>query len=402
MDLLVIGAGPVGRALAGGWSAAGHAVTLAVRDPAAARHDTYRATHRLVAARSLPSADITVLAVPGDQLPAVLEANGRQLDGRLLTDATNTMGAARLHQLPLLTRRLPAARVYRAFTTTGWENFAPEVAGERPDLFYAGPDTPDRQVIETLIADIGPRPLWAGAGPDAADRLDALAQLWFALALRRGLGRHLALRVLAGVAEPTPVAAVAPRAVTIVGRGRIGRALGDAWTGAGHHVTYAVRGAVNDTPSPDGSTVRNVAAALAASDIVVLAVPGAAVATLLREHGETLRGRLLIDATNGAAGDTAAAAATVRARYARAFNTLGVENLRSPRITGTPADMIFTAPDPDRRIVAELITAAGLRPVWLPAGSEPIVNGLLPVWIALAATHGRHLAWRVLTDNPEL
>ena len=164
MDLLVIGAGQVGRALARAWSAAGHTVTVAVRDPGDPKHDGYRAEHTLTGTAALPAADATTLAVPGTQLPTLLDASGAQLDGRLVIDATNTAGGARMHQLPLLSARLPGADVYRAFTCTGWENFTHDVAGERPDLPYCGPDRAARTTVEQLIADTGPRPGMARRG----------------------------------------------------------------------------------------------------------------------------------------------------------------------------------------------------------------------------------------------
>jgi predicted dinucleotide-binding enzyme len=196
MDLLVIGAGPVGRALARPWTAAGHAVSVAVRDPGDRKHDAYRAEHRLSSTGELPPADAAALAIPGAQLPALLEVTGPQLDGRLVIDATHTPSGARMHQLPLLAQRLPSARLFRTFTITGWENFAGDVAGQRPDMLYTGPDGDDRVSIERLIADVGPRPLWLGDGPSAADALDGLTRIWFTLAMARGHGRHLAFRVL--------------------------------------------------------------------------------------------------------------------------------------------------------------------------------------------------------------
>jgi predicted dinucleotide-binding enzyme len=276
MDLLVIGAGPVGRALARAWSAAGHAVTVAVRDPDDPKHDAYRTQHRLARATPvLPVAEATVLAVPGAQLPALLDAHGRRLDGRLIIDATNTPGGVRMHQSPLLSERLPTALVYRAFTTTGWENFTTEIAGERPDMLYTGPAVEARTTVAQLITDVGPRPVWLGEATE--DTLDAMARLWFALALGRGLGRHLAVRVLTGPAR----AASAPppstsRRVTMVGRGRIGETLGAAFSRARHTVNYVTRGP------------------LGAGEIVVLALPGPAVEDYVHSLADALRGRLVL------------------------------------------------------------------------------------------------------------
>lgn len=405
MNLLVIGVGPVGRTLAGRWSAAGHTVSVAVRDPAAPKHDPYRDRFRLVPAGVLPTADVTVLAVPGDQLGDLLDATATRLDGRVLIDATNTPGRPRLHQQSLLAERLAAADVHRAFTSIGWENFSARVAGERPDMLWTGSDGPARPLVERLIADVGPRPVRLGDPVEAADALDAVARLWFALALGRGLGRRLAVRILTGPAEAAGgVPTATPRRVTIVGRGRVGSALGAAFIRAGHTVTYASRAAAGGTV--DGGGIADVATALRTGDTVVLAVPGPAVAGLVEEHRDALAGRLVVDATNlvgdGPTDSAAVVATAPRARYARAFNSLGVENLTSPRIGGVPADMVFTAAPGDRAVVADLVRAVGLRPVWLPPGDEPVIDGLLRLWFRLARTHGRHVAVRVLTDHPGL
>jgi predicted dinucleotide-binding enzyme len=37
MNIVIVGAGNVGRALATGWTRAGHKITLAVRDPASSK-----------------------------------------------------------------------------------------------------------------------------------------------------------------------------------------------------------------------------------------------------------------------------------------------------------------------------------------------------------------------------
>ena len=58
--------------------------------------------------------------------------------------------------------------------------------GAAADLFYAGPATDDRTVVESLITDVGFRPQYVGAGPDAHQAVDSLATLWFALAF----GQH--------------------------------------------------------------------------------------------------------------------------------------------------------------------------------------------------------------------
>jgi 8-hydroxy-5-deazaflavin:NADPH oxidoreductase len=196
--------------------------------------------------------------------------------------------------------------------------------------------------------------------------------------------------------------------VSVIGTGNIGGTLGLAFARAGHAVTFGVRDP-EEPRLPDGAPesvrVRDIGSALGQSDVVVLAVPGPAVPDLVREHSGALAGTLVVDATNTISGSgpahshDAIAGAAPHVRYARAFNTLGWENLRDPRFGDERADMFFSAAEGDRAAVAELIEAVGLRPVWLGDDAQDLLDGLLRLWFVLARTHGRRLAFRMLTDS---
>ena len=199
--IAVLGAGAVGRALAAGWVRTGHEVLLGSRDPRgeriaaalAATGAASAATHAEAARR----ASLVVVAVPGEQVDALVADVGDALSGRPVVDTTNvlTPGAAVLHHVTALVAA--GAVAYRALNSTGWEQMARPVFGaERCDMPYAGPDGPDRPIIETALADLGFRPVWLGDGPEALATTDALARLWFQLAFGRGWGRRLGLRLL--------------------------------------------------------------------------------------------------------------------------------------------------------------------------------------------------------------
>ena len=49
-------------------------------------------------------------------------------------------------------------------------------------------------VVETLITDVGLRPVFVGS--DQEELIDALFRLWIALAMGQGRGRRLALRLI--------------------------------------------------------------------------------------------------------------------------------------------------------------------------------------------------------------
>lgn len=211
LSITVLGAGPVGSALARPLVRAGHEVTIGVRNPAGAGVTALLAelgppSSAEVARVAVAGADVVVCAVPGAAMPGLVDECAELLAGRIVIDATNDLteghASGRLSALPHLIERVPSALGYRAFNSVGWENLAaPVFGGVRADLFYAGPDGLARRAVERIIADVGFRPQYVGAGDDAHLAVDTLTTLWFALAFGRGRGRHLALRLLADEPE---------------------------------------------------------------------------------------------------------------------------------------------------------------------------------------------------------
>ncbi|MFL6162880.1 MAG: NADPH-dependent F420 reductase [Jatrophihabitantaceae bacterium] len=188
--------------------------------------------------------------------------------------------------------------------------------------------------------------------------------------------------------------------IGVVGTGNIGGTLGTALARAGHQVKLGSR---QPRPAADGPEVTDLAGAIADAEVVLLALPAGALDDFLAEHAGSIDGKLVIDATNRIGAPVANAAAQIagaapNARYARAFNTLGWENFAEPDFDGVPADMFFSAPRQDRATVEELITAVGLRPVYLGEGKQDVVDGVLPLWFALVQANGgnRRVALRVL------
>jgi predicted dinucleotide-binding enzyme len=189
--------------------------------------------------------------------------------------------------------------------------------------------------------------------------------------------------------------------IAVIGTGFIGGILGRALARAGNDVTFGSRHPGDDDAAGDTSAeVASIGDALARADVVVLALPGAAVGALVADHGAALSGKLVIDATNqmGAPVANARAALPADVRYARAFNTLGGENMAEPVFADGPADMFFSAPDADRGTVESIIEGVGLRPVFLGADEEELVDALFRVWVTLAMKQGRgrRLALRVI------
>ncbi|HEX5571856.1 MAG TPA: NAD(P)-binding domain-containing protein [Ktedonobacterales bacterium] len=206
--IAVLGAGKIGGTLGSKWVATGHQVAFGVTDPASSRAQALRAELGQDAtigevADALAASEVVALAVPGGAVDALLAAYASQLDGKMIIDAANRMGGGPMNSVAAISAAAPNARVYRAFNSLGWENFAdPVVNGVQADLFYAGPDDAAngaagdaRATVEQLIRDVGLRPVYVG-GPEQVALVDAVASLWFALALGQGKGRHLAFKAL--------------------------------------------------------------------------------------------------------------------------------------------------------------------------------------------------------------
>ena len=206
----VLGAGSVGATLARALARAGRTVTVGVRHPDAEQVRALvaelggRAT-ATTPGEALRASRIVIAAVPGPSLPELVDEHATELAGRVVIDATNNLSgdtaAQGMSALPRLAEVVPSAFGYRAFNSVGWENMAdPVFDGVVADMCFSGP-ADERAAVESVIADVGFRPQYVGAGPDALRAVDALATLWFALAFGQQRGRRLALRLLTDAAQ---------------------------------------------------------------------------------------------------------------------------------------------------------------------------------------------------------
>jgi 8-hydroxy-5-deazaflavin:NADPH oxidoreductase len=200
--------------------------------------------------------------------------------------------------------------------------------------------------------------------------------------------------------------------IAVIGAGNVGAALGRAWVGAGHTVTFGVRnpdapGVVALVDALDsGVAAESPAAAVTGADVVVLAVPGASISDVVPRLANDLAGKIVINATNvmdpnAASTNSAVKAAAPEARVVRAFSTLGAENFVQPVIGGVPADILWCGPDDAVDIAEQLIDCIGLCPVRVTADdAEAIIDAVFHLWVDLAMRQGRgrRLSINVVTD----
>lgn len=201
LSIAVLGAGNVGGTLGRKWNVAGYRVAFGVSDPNGKNAQALRnelddkVTIGSVADVLSTNPEVVVMALPGMAMDATINENAHQLDGRIIIDAANRLGGGPLNSFATLQQHTPRARVFRAFNSISWENFAnPEFDGITADLFYCGPDDA-RSIVEQLITAIGLRPMYLG-GDEQIGLVDAVAGLSFVLAFGQGMGRHLAFKVL--------------------------------------------------------------------------------------------------------------------------------------------------------------------------------------------------------------
>ena len=180
MRIAVIGKGNIGNTLGTAFERAGHEVVYGSR--------------RGGIAEALRGAKAVVLALPAAGVHDLLAEHGGGLDGKLVVDATNRVGAPVANAAAAIRSAAAGARYVRAFNTLGWENFADPEFGDGPaDLFFSA-SVADRPDAEELIAAVGLRPVWVGE--DKENVVDGLLPLWFALTQARGGNRRIALRLL--------------------------------------------------------------------------------------------------------------------------------------------------------------------------------------------------------------
>jgi predicted dinucleotide-binding enzyme len=195
MNIAIIGAGNVGRSLAGSIGRAGHSVVVSSSDPADAQAAA-RATGARAAAtngEAVAASDIVILAVPTANVVSLAKELGAALDGKIVVDVSNRPTpdpSGALQTLSIaeeLQSAIPNAHVVKAFNTAFASRQAdPAVEGQSVDGYVASDDDAARTTVLALVESIGFTPI--DAGPLAVARtLEGMAWLHISLQLRNGL-----------------------------------------------------------------------------------------------------------------------------------------------------------------------------------------------------------------------
>lgn len=191
MDIAIIGAGNVGKALATSLKRAGHNVIIASRDLEDAG-SVAAATHTRVAssnAEAARAADLVVLAIPFASAADVAAEIAGATAGKPVIDATNRISFGpsgpeidtTSSNGEALAALLPDAHVVKAFNTLFASNQSDPIAeGVQLDGFVAGDDAAAKAKVLELVGSMGFNPV--DVGPLSRSRqLEALAFLNMAI-----------------------------------------------------------------------------------------------------------------------------------------------------------------------------------------------------------------------------
>jgi predicted dinucleotide-binding enzyme len=182
------------------------------------------------------------------------------------------------------------------------------------------------------------------------------------------------------------------RTISIIGAGGMAAAIGGLAAEAGHVVEVMARDIARARALADQIGSGAMAGAFGhapAGDLVILAVPYSAVLNVVKQYGDALSGKLLVDITNPINAaftdfvtpqDSFGAREIVKAAPAdavivKAFNTQFSHVLAAGPVDGLPLDVFLAGDDTDAKaVISAFIESLGLRP--LDAGSLIMARAL--------------------------
>lgn len=209
MKIAFLGFGNVGAPLADHLQRQGHEVTLAARDRSSAKVAAALARNPQLQVATpvaaVEAAAVVFLATPYAANEAALTGLGDALRGKILVDCTNPVGPGLTHGLgsrssgtEAVEQLAPGARVVKAFTIYGFENFEDNhFPGQpvRPAMFYCGRDAKAKRTVGELITELGWEALDTG-GIEQALHLEHMTLLWIRMVRMGGASPHTVWAVL--------------------------------------------------------------------------------------------------------------------------------------------------------------------------------------------------------------
>lgn len=203
MRVGVIGSGTVGQSFGSALVRLGHPAKVGSRDPKSAALTAWVSRTGSPAsvgtfAEAAAFGEVVVLATLGTATGEAIDLAGpANFTGKVVIDITNPLVMSE-QGTPRLSvgftdslgeqnqRRLPDARVVKAFNSVGAPHFfRPSFPGGPPTMFFCGNDLEAKATVSQLIADFGWVPLDTG-GIEMARAIEPLCILWVTSAMKLG------------------------------------------------------------------------------------------------------------------------------------------------------------------------------------------------------------------------
>lgn len=202
MNIAFIGVGNVGAPLADRLQKLGHDVIIAARNPNSESVQAVVARNANLTvqtpASAIALAEVVFLAVPFSAIESALAEIGNALDGKILVDCTNPVAPDLSHGLDnkisgseWVQQQVPQARVVKAFTIYGFENFEdsvyPGYGDLQPVMLIAGNDPTAKETVASLCQQLGWEPMDTG-DLSTSLHLEHMTLLWIKMARVQGRG----------------------------------------------------------------------------------------------------------------------------------------------------------------------------------------------------------------------
>jgi 8-hydroxy-5-deazaflavin:NADPH oxidoreductase len=210
MNMTFIGIGNVGAPLADHFQQLGHSVSIAARDPQSKSVQQAIQRNPNLVVRSpldaVTAAEVVFLALPFSAVETALLYFQVALNGKVVVDCTNPVGAKVSHGLDskisggeTIQQTIPQARVVKAFTIYGFENLEnaiyPSYSNLKPVMMLAGNDSEAKAIVSDLCRQLGWEPLDTG-DISMSLHLEHMTLLWVQMARVQGRGTNFVWAML--------------------------------------------------------------------------------------------------------------------------------------------------------------------------------------------------------------
>ena len=199
MKIGIIGAGRVGSTLGRRWAGCGHEIVYGVRNPEDSKHQALTDHAQVVSSPEAAQAgEIVVLSVHWGAVQAAVDSIKAGLDGKILVDCTNPVGAnlGGSSAAEQIQAWAPESTVVKSFNQIGSNIMAEPVLDGRKAILFVASDSADAcTTVEGLATELDFEVV-AMPSLSYARQLEAFAMMWISMSFKLGYGREFAFSMI--------------------------------------------------------------------------------------------------------------------------------------------------------------------------------------------------------------